>query len=276
MPCTRASRTMSRAVPPSDQLRVLPAQDAGRREKLRAVRQQLYALEPEFCSVTYGAGGSTQRRHLRHGARDPAPKAWTRRRTSRASARPRDSVREQLAELRAMGVNRLVALRGDLPSGYGDRRRVPLRQRPGRIHPRGDRRRVPHRGRRAIPKMHPQARSPQADLQAFAAKVRPAPTRRSRSTSSTPTPISASSTRRAALGVDVPIVPGIMPITNSTPADALFATPAAPRSRAGSALRLQGFGDDTASIRAFGLDVVDDAVRAAVRRRRARRCTSTR
>ncbi|NDF66126.1 MAG: methylenetetrahydrofolate reductase [NAD(P)H], partial [Betaproteobacteria bacterium] len=86
--------------------------------KLRAVRQALYALKPEFCSVTFGAGGSTQsgtfstvQEILGEGV--PAASHLS------CIGATRESVRAQLLELRAMGVQRIVALRGDLPSGYG-------------------------------------------------------------------------------------------------------------------------------------------------------------
>ena len=107
-------------------------------EKLRAVRQQLYALKPEFCSVTYGAGGSTQEGTF-DTVREILAEGGGRGLALLVHRRHQGHVREQLATLKAMGVKRLVALRGDLPSGYGAGRRVPLRQRPGGLHPRRDR-----------------------------------------------------------------------------------------------------------------------------------------
>ena len=86
--------------------------------KLAAVRQQLYALDPLFCSVTYGAGGSTQDGTLQ------AVQAILDEGRQGAShftciGATRDSVREKLALFQRMGLKRIVALRGDLPSGYG-------------------------------------------------------------------------------------------------------------------------------------------------------------
>src|SRR5512142_2787625 len=86
--------------------------------KLRAARKALYAAKPQFCSVTYGAGGST------HEGTFATVKEILAEGMQAAShfsciAATRDRVREQLVELRRMGVKRLVALRGDLPSGYG-------------------------------------------------------------------------------------------------------------------------------------------------------------
>jgi len=221
--------------------------------KLRAVRQQLYAKRPEFCSVTYGAGGSTQagtfgtvREILAEGVSAASHFSCI--------GATKDSVRAQLAELKAMGVKRLVALRGDLPSGYGIG---------GEFHYasdlvafiRAETGRDFHIEVAAYPEVHPQARSPEADLQAFAAKVRAGA-----DAAITQYFFNADAYLRFVddarrLGLDVPVVPGIMPITGATQlmrfSDACGAE--IPR---WIRLRLQGFGDDAASIRAFGLDVV--------------------
>ena len=107
----------------------------------------------------------------------------------------------------------------------------------------------------AYPEVHPQARSPEADLQAFATKVRAGA-----DSAITQYFFNADAYFRFVddaqrLGLDVPIVPGIMPILGATQlmrfSDACGAE--IPR---WLRLRLQGFGDDTASIRAFGLDVI--------------------
>ncbi len=139
-------------------------------DKLRAVRQQLYALQPEFCSVTYGAGGSTQEGTFST-VRDILAEGVSAASHFSCIGATRASVRAELAELQAMGVKRLVALRGDLPSGYGVG---------GEFHYASDLVEFirAETGRdfqievAAYPEVHPQARSPEADLQAFAAKVR--------------------------------------------------------------------------------------------------------
>jgi len=221
--------------------------------KLRTVRQQLYARQPEFCSVTYGAGGSTHdgtfgtvREILGEGVDAACHFSCV--------GATRATVRTQLAELKAMGVRRLVALRGDLPSGYGMG---------GEFHfasdlvafIRAETGRDFHIEVACYPEVHPQARSPEADLQAFATKVRAG-------ADSAITQYFFSADAYAhfvdearALGIEIPIVPGIMPITSSTQlmrfSDACGAE--IPR---WIRLRLQSFGDDTASIKAFGLDVV--------------------
>jgi methylenetetrahydrofolate reductase (NADPH) len=221
--------------------------------KLRDARKQLYELKPEFCSVTYGAGGSTQQgtfdtvsEILREGV--PAASHLS------CIGATKGKVRDVLAALQAMGVNRLVALRGDLPSGYGTG---------GEFHyasdliafireETGDAFRIDVA---CYPEVHPQARSPESDLQAFAAKVRAGA-----NSAITQYFFSADAyfrfvdeARKA--GIDTPIVPGIMPITNSSQLLRFSEACGADVPR-WIRLRLQGFGDDAKSIKAFGLDVV--------------------
>ena len=222
-------------------------------EKLRAVRQKLYALRPEFCSVTFGAGGSTQAGTFATVSEILAEGVSAASHFSCVGA-TKATVRSQLAELKAMGVQRLVALRGDLPSGYGLGGEFQyasdlvafIRAETGNDF---------HIEVAAYPEVHPQAKSPQSDLQAFAAKVRAGA-----DSAITQYFYNADAYFRFveeadALGLSVPVVPGIMPITSSTQlmrfSDACGAE--IPR---WIRLRLQSFGDDTASIKDFGLDVV--------------------
>ena len=222
-------------------------------EKLRAVRQQLYARRPQFCSVTYGAGGSTQEGTFT-AVREILAEGVDAASHFSCIGATRDSVRAQLAQLKGMGVKRLVALRGDLPSGYGLG---------GEFHYASDlvafiRAETGsdfHIEVAAYPEMHPQARSMDADLQAFAAKVRAGADSAITQYFFNADAYSRFVDEARRLGVDIPIVPGVMPITGSTQlmrfSDACGAE--IPR---WIRLRLQGFGDDTASIRAFGLDVI--------------------
>lgn len=221
--------------------------------KLRAVRAQLYAMKPEFCSVTYGAGGSTQAGTFSAVQEILAEGVDAASHFSCVGA-TRETVRAQLAELRGMGVKRLVALRGDLPSGYGMGGEFQyasdlvafIRDQTGRDF---------HIEVAAYPEVHPQARSADADLQAFAAKVRAGADSAITQYFFTAEAYFRFVDDARAKGLDLPIVPGIMPITSSTQlmrfSDACGAE--IPR---WIRLRLQGFGDDTASIKAFGLDVV--------------------
>ena len=232
-----------------------PAKTPEGADKLRAVRQALYAKKPQFCSVTYGAGGSTQQ-----GTFDTVSEILAEGMSAASHfsciGATKAGVREQLATLKAMGVKRLVALRGDLPSGYGAS---------GEFHfaselvtfiraETGD---DFHIEVAAYPEVHPQAKSAEADLQAYVDKVKAgadsAITQYFYNTDAYFRFVDEAHKR----GAGVPVVPGIMPITSSTQllrfSDACGAE--IPR---WIRLRLQGYGDDMASIQAFGLEVVTD------------------
>ena len=222
-------------------------------EKLRKVRQELYALKPEFCSVTYGAGGST-----RTGTFDTVQEILQEGVDAASHfsciGATRETVREQLQQLQAMGVKRLVALRGDLPSGHGvggeftyasDLVRF-IREHTGDTF---------HIEVAGYPEMHPQARSMQADLRALKAKADAGA-----NGVITQYFFNADAYFRFVedaqrLGVTIPIVPGIMPIASSSQlirfSDACGAE--VPR---WLRLRLQELGDDVEAVKAFGLDVV--------------------
>lgn len=222
-------------------------------DKLTAVRQQLYALKPEYCSVTYGAGGSTQdgtiqtvRAILAEGV-DAAPHFS-------CIGATKAGVREQLAQFKADGIRRIVALRGDLPSGYGSFGEFRyaselvafIREETGHHF---------HIEVAAYPEMHPQARNPEADLKAFATKVRAGADVALTQYFFNPDAYFRFVEEVAKAGLSIPVVPGIMPIINASQlirfSDACGAEiPRWVRSR------LEGFGDDKASIQAFGLDVV--------------------
>jgi methylenetetrahydrofolate reductase (NADPH) len=165
-------------------------------------------------------------------------------------------VREQLATLKAMGVKRLVTLRGDLPSGYGSGSEFQYASDLVRFI-RAETGDDFHIEVAAYPEVHPQAKSPVSDVQAFAAKVQAGADGAITQYFYNSDAYFRFVEEADALGVRVPIVPGIMPITSSTQlmrfSDACGAE--IPR---WIRLRLQSFGDDTASIKAFGLDVVTD------------------
>jgi methylenetetrahydrofolate reductase (NADPH) len=236
-------------------LEFFPAKNPESAEKLRAVRQKLYALQPEFCSVTFGAGGtthegtfSTVREMLAEGVNAASHFSCI--------GATRDSVREQLNTLRSMGVRRLVALRGDLPSGYGASGE--FRYASDLVAfiraETGDHFTIEVA---AYPEMHPQAKSPRSDLEAFVTKVQAGA-----NSAITQYFYNADAYFRFvedvdALGVTVPIVPGIMPITNSTQL-MRFSDASGAEIPRWIRLRLQSYGDDSASIKAFGLDVVSE------------------
>ncbi|MDQ6680888.1 MAG: methylenetetrahydrofolate reductase [NAD(P)H] [Pseudomonadota bacterium] len=217
------------------------------------VRRQLYALKPQFCSVTYGAGGSTQEgtfqtiKAIIDEGCEGAPHFS-------CIGASRESLRDGLGAFRSAGIRRIVALRGDLPSGYGGFGEFRyssdlvafIRQETGDHF---------HIEVAAYPEMHPQARSPQADLQAYLAKVRAGA-----SSAITQMLFNCDAYFRFvddahALGATIPVVPGIMPIINAS-GIIRFADNCGADIPRWIRLRLQSFGDDTESIRAFGLDVI--------------------
>lgn len=221
--------------------------------KLRETRRQLAELAPEFFSVTYGAGGATRDKTLGVVDEIAAEGHAVAPHLSCVGA-TRDGISELLDRWRASGVRRLVALRGDLPSGMvdaGDFRYACdlvefVRARTGdwfRIEV------------AAYPETHPQAASPEADLDAFVTKVAAgadaAITQYFFNADAYFRFVDLARTR----GVSVPIVPGIMPITNYAQL-ARFSDACGAEIPRWIRLRLAAFGDDTASLRAFGADVV--------------------
>lgn len=225
--------------------------------KLAAVRQQLYALKPQFCSVTYGAGGSTQ---------DGTFQTVQAILKERVDAAPhfscigasKESIRAQLHNFKTAGIRRIVALRGDLPSGYGASTLGEFRYASDLVaFIRAETGEHFHIEVGAYPEMHPQARSPQADLQAYVTKVKAGA-----SSAITQMFFNTDAYFRFvdeahALGADIPVIPGIMPITNAS-GIIRFADNCGTEIPRWMRLRLQGFGDDIASIQAFGLDVITD------------------
>ena len=222
-------------------------------QKLRAVRKTLYELKPHFCSVTYGAGGATQAGTFATVAEILAEGEEAASHFSCIGAST-EKVRSELLELKSMGVKRLVALRGDLPSGYGLG---------GEFHYASDLVRFIraemgdyfHIEVAAYPEFHPQSPSPQSDLKALLEK-----TRAGANSAITQYFFNQDAYLRfvhdaLALGIEIPIIPGIMPISSAAQlirfSDACGAE--IPR---WLRLRLQSFGDDVESIRDFGVEVI--------------------
>ena len=222
-------------------------------EKLRVTRAQLATLKPKFISVTFGAGGTTQQGTLdavleiqREGT-EAAPHLS-------CVGSSRDSIRQILQTYREAGIRHIVALRGDLPSGMGEIGEFRfanelvefIRAETGDWF---------HIEVAAYPEYHPQARSPQRDLENFARKVKAGA-----DSAITQYFYNADAYFRFVddvrrLGVEIPIVPGIMPITNYSQL-MRFSDMCGAEVPRWVAKRLEGFGDDRESIRAFGLDVV--------------------
>jgi methylenetetrahydrofolate reductase (NADPH) len=222
-------------------------------EKLRATREKLAALKPKFFSVTFGAGGSTRDRTLetvleiQRSGSEAAPHLS-------CIGSTKENIREIISTYKASGIRHMVALRGDLPSGMAD---------PGEFRyanelvefvrlETGDWFNIEVA---AYPEIHPQAKNAQADLEAFARKARTGA-----NSAITQYFFAADAYFRfveeaRGLGVDIPIVPGIMPISN-------FATLARFSDACGADIprwirkRMEGYGDDAEAIRALGADIV--------------------
>jgi len=222
-------------------------------EKLRVTRAKLSELKPKYFSVTFGAGGSTQRGTLDTvveilaAGEDAAPHLS-------CVGGTRESIREILTEFKAHNIKRIVALRGDLPSGYGAAGEFRyanelvefIRQETGAWF---------HIEVAAYPEVHPQAKSPQDDLLAFERKVKAGANAAITQYFYNADAYFQFVEQTRKLGIDVPIVAGIMPITNYTQL-MRFSDMCGAEIPRWVRLKLASFGDDSASIKAFGLDVV--------------------
>lgn len=226
-------------------------------EKLRMTRAKLAELQPDYFSVTFGAGGSTQT-----GTRDTVleicREGYSAAPHLSCIGRTREELRAILAEYKAHGIKRVVALRGDLPSGYGAMNFAPgeLRYANELIEfiraETGD---WFHVEAAAYPEVHPQAKSPQEDLQNFVRKVQAGANSAITQYFYNPDAYFRFVDEVRAAGVTVPIVAGIMPITNYTQL-MRFSDMCGAEIPRWIRLKLASYGDDTESIRAFGLDVV--------------------
>lgn len=221
--------------------------------KLWTTRAQLAVYRPEFFSVTYGAGGATRDKTLGV-VRQATQEGWPIAPHLSCIGATRDSVRELLGLYRDLGITRLVALRGDLPSGMvdtGDFRYASelvafIRQETGRhfeIHV------------AAYPEMHPQAGSPDLDLKHFVQKMRAGADAAITQYFFNGDAYFRFVDAAASAGIAAPIVPGIMPITNHSQL-ARFSDACGAEIPRWIRLRLASYGDDIASIRAFGHEVV--------------------
>ena len=222
-------------------------------EKLRAVVQELAAVRPEFFSVTYGAGGSTREKTLAT-VQDIAALGFEAAPHLSCVGSTEAGISEILDTYRAQGIRRLVALRGDLPSGTataGEFRYAAdligfIRKTQGADW---------HIEVAAYPEYHPQQRYARRDLEHFAAKVKAGADSAITQFFFNPDAYFHFVEEVRALGVTVPIVAGIMPIHNYAKI-ATFAARDGIEIPRWVALKMEGYLDDAASVRAFGLDVV--------------------
>ncbi|MGZ5101248.1 MAG: methylenetetrahydrofolate reductase [NAD(P)H], partial [Usitatibacter sp.] len=223
--------------------------------KLRGTVRQLGQLNPAFFSVTYGAGGSTREGTLatvlqiRSDGQPAAPHIS-------CVAQTRESLREVIAQYKEHGIKHTVALRGDMPSGLaaaGDFRYASelvkfIRDETGDWF---------HIEVAAYPEYHPQARRAQEDLAAFKAKIDAGADGAITQYFYNADAYFHFVDQVRALGVRVPIVPGVMPINNFSQL-ARFSDACGAEIPRWMRMKFEGYGDDTASIKAFGLDVVTE------------------
>jgi len=232
-----------------------PPQTPEGAEKLRATWTALAPLKPAFFSVTFGAGGSTQDRtfdtvaEMRAAGLPAAPHLS-------CIGSTRERVRAILERYRAAGIDRLVALRGDLPSGMADPGEFRyanelvefVRQETGDWF---------HIEVAAYPEFHPQARTPREDLANFRRKVAAGADAAITQFFFNADAYEHFVAAARAEGIGVPIIPGIMPIASFSKL-ARFADTCGAEIPRWMRRRFESYGDDTESIRAFGLDVVTE------------------
>ena len=222
-------------------------------EKLRGVREKLASLKPDFLSVTYGAGGSTRERTFSV-IKEIAAEGFNAAPHLSCVGSTRESIREILNDYKSAGIRRIVALRGDLPSGmnqsgefrYANELIEFIRAETGDHF---------HLAVAAYPEWHPQARSPNDDLAAFARKAKAGA-----NSAITQYFYNADAyfhfvDEVRALGVDIPIIPGIMPIVSFSRL-ARFSDSCGAELPRWMRRKFEGLWDDVDTVRAFGLDVV--------------------
>ncbi len=240
-------------------LEFFPPRSPDAEQTFQRTLDRLAPLRPRFCSVTFGAAGSTREKTFetvcniqRQQGLEAAPHIS-------CIASTRDNIREVLEGYRSNGIRHIVALRGDMPSGmlsagefrYANELVTFIREETGDHF---------HIEVAAYPEMHPQAPSLDADLRNFKRKVDAGANSAITQYFFNPEGYFRFIDDCERLGIGIPIVPGIMPITNHTQI-ARFSEMCGADIPRWMRKRLEGFGDDRSAIRAFGLEVISDLCR---------------
>lgn len=241
--------------PPAFSFELFPPQTPEGVDKLRLTRQRLAQLHPKFFSVTFGAGGSTRERTLET-VLEIQTEGHTVAPHLSCIGSTQQNIRAILERYRQAGIRHIVALRGDLPSGmaqagefrYASELVAFIRQEFGDAF---------HIDVAAYPEYHPQARSAQADFDNFKRKIEAGA-----NSAITQYFYNADAYYHfvdlcESSGLHIPVVPGIMPINKFSQLVRFSDTCGAEIPR-WIRKKLEGYSDDTASIQAFGLDIVTD------------------
>jgi methylenetetrahydrofolate reductase (NADPH) len=232
-----------------------PPQTAEGAAKLKAEREKLALLKPSFFSVTYGAGGSTRERSFAT-VREIAEEGHASAPHLSCVGSSKSEILEILEEFKDEGVRRIVALRGDLPSGmaepgelrYANELVAFIRAETGDWF---------HLEVAAYPEWHPQAKSPREDLVNFKRKVDAGADSAITQYFYNADAYFHFMDEARAMGIEIPIVPGIMPIFGFSKL-ARFSDACGAEIPRWMRRKFEAFGDDTESVRAFGLDVVTE------------------
>ncbi|MEK6684927.1 MAG: methylenetetrahydrofolate reductase [NAD(P)H] [Pseudomonadota bacterium] len=241
--------------PPAFSFELFPPQTPQGVEKLRLTRKQLAQCNPKFFSVTFGAGGSTRERTLETVLEIQAEGHVVAPHLSCIGS-TRQNIRMILEKYYQAGIRHIVALRGDLPSGmaqagefrYASELVAFIRQEFGSSF---------HIDVAAYPEYHPQARSAQTDFENFKRKIE-----MGANSAITQYFYNADAyyyfvESCESAGLNIPVVPGIMPINKFSQLVRFSDTCGAEIPR-WIRKKLEGYSDDSASIQAFGLDIVTD------------------
>ncbi len=225
------------------------------RDKLQTTRKQLKQYNPEFFSCTFGAGGSTREGTLQT-VLDILSDGVAGAPHLSCIGATRENIRDILQEFKGHNIRHIVALRGDIPSGMvslGDFRYASelvefIRQEHGDWF---------HIEVAAYPEYHPQARSAEEDINNFVTKAKAGADSAITQYFFNADAYFAFVDEIRAKGVTIPVVPGIMPITGFTNL-VRFSDMCGAEVPRWLRLKLQSYGDDRASIKALGLDVVTE------------------
>ena len=238
---------------PHFSIEFFPTQTEAGSARLKLERDELAKLEPDFFSVTYGAGGTTRGRTFALIKEIALEKQVAVPHLSCIGA-TEESLLSLLEAYKELGVDKIVALRGDLPSGMA---------RAGEFRYAADLMHLvkQHYGNdftlivAAYPEYHPEAKSPEADLNAFVGKCKAGAAAAITQYFFNPDAYFHFVNAAQKKGVDIPIIPGIMPITSFSKL-ARFSDNCGAEIPRWMRRKFESFYDDTASVRAFGLDVV--------------------